>query len=277
MEAKRCGRLAGRRALVTGSGTGIGREIALEVAREGAAVALHYSHSASGALSAVEEIRAFGGTASAFRADFADLSQVRDLAADALQTLGGLDLLVNNAGVTANIPFERVTPEQFDAIFGVNVRAQFFLTQALVQALETSGGAVVNLSSVHGIAGYPQHTVYAATKGAITALTRCLAIELAPRGIRVNGIAPGAVPVENHRKADPTADPATMGDLIPVGFAGTPLDVARAVVYLGSDDARYMVGQTLVLDGGTTSWLPFGNQFRQPSSAQFGKGYVPGL
>jgi len=212
---------------------------------------------------------------------------LRDLATKVVEGLGSLDILVNNAGITANIPFERVTPEQFDTIYAVNVRAQFFLTQALLPALERSSGAIVNITSVHGIAGYPQHTVYAGTKGAIIAYTRCLAIELAPRGIRVNAIAPGAVPVESHFKAVAPTLPypdtgegkvgGAIGDLIPVGFAGEPLDIARAVVYLASDDGRYMLGQTLVLDGGTTSWLPFGDQFKQPFTAQFGKGYVPGL
>jgi len=277
MDVRRCGRLAGKRALVTGSGTGIGREIALEFAREGARVALHYSHSAAGAASAAAEIADGGCDARAFRADFRDLEQVRGLACSAVEFLGGLDVLVNNAGVTANIPFDRVTPEQFDTIYSVNIRAQFFLTQAVLPELEKSRGVVVNLSSVHGLEGYPQHTVYAGTKGAIIAYTRCLAIELAPSGVRVNAIAPGAVPVENHFKADPSADPSVIGDLIPAGFPGEPIDVARAAVYLASDDSRYLLGQTLVLDGGTTSWLPFGNQFKQPFTATFGKGYVPGV
>jgi NAD(P)-dependent dehydrogenase (short-subunit alcohol dehydrogenase family) len=270
--------LQGKRALVTGAGTGIGREIALEFAREGAAVALHYSHSDRGARSAVEAIRAGGGRAEAFAADFNDVAQVRRLAAEAADFLGGLDVLVNNAGITMNRPFERVTPEQFDTLYRVNVRAQFFLTQALLPALERSRGAVVNLTSIHAFRAFAEHSVYAGTKGAIVAYTRVLAIELAPRGIRVNAIAPGAVPVESHSRAIPGFDPAGMGLGIPAGFAGTPRDIARVAVFLASDDARYIVGQTLIVDGGTSAWMSFSDDFRRPlGEMHFGRGYVPGL
>lgn len=277
VDVRRCGRLEGKRALVTGAGTGIGREIAIELAREGADVALHCSSSAAGAAAAADEIRSLGRRAEVIQADFIDLVQVRRLAESAIGTLGGLDVLINNAGITANIPMDRVTPEQFDAIYGVNVRAPFFLIQALLPALESAHGAIVNVSSVHGIRGFPQHSVYGGTKGAIIAHTRCMAIELAPRGIRVNAVAPGAVPVESHFRADPTADPDAIGSLIPAGFPGEPIDIARVVAFVVSDDARYILGQTIVVDGGTTAWLAFGTQFREPFTAQFGQGYVPGL
>ena len=271
-------RMDDKRVLVTGSGTGIGRGIALEFAREGASVVLHYSHSKDGALAAVQEIEGFGGRAAAFQADFRDLDQVRSLAERALEFLGGIDVLVNNAGITMNKPFEETTPEQFDTLYDVNVRAPYFLTQAVVPAMVEQGrGAIVNLTSVHAFAGMPEHSVYAGTKGAIVAQTRQMAIELAMKGIRVNAIAPGAVPVENQYKAVPDLDPEAMGRLIPVGFPGTPLDIARAAIFLASDDARYIVGQTLVMDGGTTSWLPMSDAFRQPIEWSFGKGYVPGI
>lgn len=265
-----------KRVLVTGSGTGIGREVALEFAREGAIVALHYSHTRDGASSAVEEIRGNGGRASAFAADFNSVSEAQALASEALGFLGGLDVLVNNAGITMNMPFEKVTPEQFDTLYHVNIRAPFFLTQALTPALAESRGTVVNLSSVHGLRGAPGHSVYAGTKGAIIAYTRELAVELALQGIRVNAIAPGAVPVENHRKVV-AGDPNAIAELIPCGFAGTPLDIARLAVFLAGDGARYIVGQTIVIDGGTTSWLAFGDGFRQPNDIPFGRGYVPGV
>jgi NAD(P)-dependent dehydrogenase (short-subunit alcohol dehydrogenase family) len=271
-------RMEGKLALVTGSGTGIGREIALELAREGAVVALHYAHSAEGATSAVAEIQRVGGKAAAFRADLNHVEEAKRLAAEAAEFLGGLDILVNNAGITMNRPFEKVTPEQFDTLYHVNVRAQFFLTQAALPAmLRRGGGAIVNLTSIHAFEGYTEHAVYAGTKGAIVAYTRALAIELAPKGIRVNAIAPGAVPVESHAKAAPGSDPKAVGKLIPVGFAGEPLDIAKVAAFLASDDARYIVGQTLIVDGGTTSWMPFGDGFRRPMEAQFGRGYVPGL
>jgi NAD(P)-dependent dehydrogenase (short-subunit alcohol dehydrogenase family) len=206
------------------------------------------------------------------------VEEARRLGAEAVAFLGGLDVLVNNAGITMNRAFEKVTPEQFDTLYQVNVRGQFFLTQAVLPAiLGRGGGAIVNVTSIHAIEGHTEHSVYAGTKGAIVAYTRALAIELAPKGIRVNAIAPGAVPVESHARAAPGSDPKAVGKLIPVGFAGEPRDIARVAVFLASDDARYIVGQTLVVDGGTTSWMPFGDGFRRPMEAQFGRGYVPGL
>jgi len=191
--------------------------------------------------------------------------------------LGGMDVLVNNAGITMNRPFEKVEPAQFDQLYHVNVRAPFFLTQALLPALVEAQGAVINLSSVHAYEGYPEHSVYAGTKGALVAYTRELAIELALQGVRVNAIAPGSVVVENHYKAMPDLDLEAGGRAIPCGFVGEPPDIAKVAVFLASADARYIVGQTLIVDGGTTSWMPFSDAFRQPMGAQFGRGYVPGL
>lgn len=270
-------RLKGKRAIVTGSGTGIGREVALEFGREGAAVVLHYAHSDQGATTAVEELRQAGGQAAVFKADFAHLEEVRRLAREALDFLGGLDILVNNAGITMNRPFAEVTPAQFDLLYQVNVRAPFFLTQALLPALTDSRGAVINLTSIHAFEGYPEHSVYAGTKGALVAYTRELAIELAPKGVRVNAIAPGSIAVENHFKVNPNLDLEASGRLIPCGFVGQPRDIARVAVFLATEEARYIVGQTLVVDGGTTSWMPFSDAFRHPLGVQFGQGYVPGL
>jgi len=274
MSAER--RMKDKRVLVTGGGTGIGRGIALEFGRQGAAVALHYSHSRGGAAQAVQEIHRTGGKAGAFAANFSDVEEVRKLALQALDFLDGLDVLVNNAGITLNLPFEKVTPAQFDTLWQVNVRAQFFLTQALLPALTASRGAVVNITSIHAFAAYPGHSVYAGTKGAIVAYTRELAIELAQRGVRVNAIAPGAVPVENHYKlANFTVEDIAKG--IPCGFPGTPEDVGKLAVFLASDDARYIVGQTLIADGGTTAWMSFDEGFKTPSQAPFGRGYVAGV
>ncbi len=199
---------------------------------------------------------------------------------EAIAFLGGIDLLVNNAGITFNIPFNRVTPEQFDTLYHVNVRAAFFLTQHLLPALIESRGAVVNITSIHAFAGMREHSVYAGTKGAIVASTRSLAIELAPLGVRVNAIAPGCVPVANYEKAVGKYDVDKIGRNIPSGYVGTPEDIGKAVVFLASPDGRFVLGQTLIIDGGTTSWMPFGEQFRDPiadSGVQFGRGYVPGL
>ena len=270
-------KMPARRVLVTGAGTGIGREVALTFARGGAAVVLHHAHSGEGAASAVDEIRKAGGAAVAIKADFSRVDEATRLARQAVQWLDGLDVLVNNAGITMNLPFEKVTPEQFDTLYHVNVRAPFFLTQAALPALIESRGVVINITSIHAFEGSPEHSVYAGTKGAIVAHTRELAIELAPKGVRVNAIAPGATRVENHYHVIPDFDPEAVGRTIPCGFMGEPLDVARVAVFLASDDARFIVGQTLIVDGGTTSWMPFSDGFRQPNPCCFGKGYVPGL
>ena len=276
------GKLAGKKALVTGSGTGIGREIALEFARQGADVVLHYAHSDAGAKSAVEEIRAMGRKAAAFRANFDDVDEVVALGESALEFLGGVDCLVNNAGITFNKPFLKVTREQFDRMYHVNIRAQFFLTQRLAAEMEKrGGGAVCNLTSIHGVQGAPEHSVYAGTKGAIVAYTRSLAVELAHKGIRINAIAPGWVTVENYynvlpgfNEEDAKRDAANK---IPLGRPGVPLDIARLAVFLCSDDASYIIGQTIVADGGTTSLMSLISDFRNESSARFGKGYLPGV
>lgn len=271
------GKLKGKKVLVTGSGTGLGREIALEFARQGADVVLHYAHSAEGAESAVKEIQMMGRKTTAIKADLRDVNQAIKLASDAEVFLGGLDVLVNNAGVTMTLEFEKVTPEQFDTLYDVNVQSPYFIIQTLLPTMIKQGGAVViNLSSIHGISANKGHSVYAGTKGAIIAYTRELAIELAPLGIRMNAIAPGAVPVENHFKASGTTDVSGMKKLIPCGFPGTPQDIAKVAVFLASDDSRYIVGQTIVVDGGTTSWMSFSEGFKE-MGLRLGKGYVPDL
>ena len=276
---KDCRCMEGKRVLVTGSGTGIGRGIALEFCRLGADVVFHYSRSKEGAMAAVEEARREGAEkVTALHGDFRQADAAAGLSREAVDFLGGIDVLINNAAATMNMPFEKVTPEQFDTIYNINIRAMFFATQAALPAmLEQGSGAVINLTSIHAFEGMQEHTVYADTKGAIVAFTRALAIELAPKGIRVNAIAPGSVEVENHHQIFKDFDVAALGNMIPAGFVGQPRDIARAAAFLASEDARYIVGQTLIIDGGTTSWMPFGDGFRQPLDFQFGKGYVPGL
>lgn len=275
-------RLEGKRALVTGSGTGIGREIALEFARQGADVVLHYAHSDAGAKSAVEEIRKMGRKAEAFKADFADVEDVKALGEKAIEFLGGIDCLINNSGISFNMPFLKVSVEQFERIYDVNIRAQFFLTQKIAaDMIPRGGGAVVNITSIHGVSGAPEHSVYAGTKGAIIAYTRSLAVELAHKGVRINAIAPGCVPVENYSKVIEgfTEEGMEKGawDSIPCGHFGLPVDIARTAVFLCTDDSRFIIGQTIVADGGTTSLMSLIRDFRNESTAHFGKGYVPGL
>ncbi len=272
-------RMAGKKVLVTGAGTGIGKGVALEFCRQGADVVIHYSQSREGAMQAVAEAQAAGARkVTAIQADFRKADAPGQLAREAIEFLGGIDVLVNNAGITMNRPFEEVTLDQFDTVYHVNIRAMYFVTQGVVRTMVSQGsGVVINTSSVHAFEGYQEHTVYAGTKGAINSFTRVLAIELAPKGIRVNAIAPGAVEVDAHHKVFPDFDPKAFGRQIPCGFVGQPADIAKVAVFLASDDARYIVGQTIVVDGGTTSWMPFGEGFRYPMGGQFGKDYVPGL
>ena len=276
------GKLAGKKALITGAGTGIGREIALEFARQGADVVLHYAHSGAGADSAAAEIRALGRQVAVFQADFDRVQEVFALADRAIGFLGRVDCLVNNSGITFNKPYLRVTPEQFDVLFHVNVRAMFFLTQRIAEDMLThGGGAVCNLTSIHGLQGAPEHAIYAGTKGAIIAATRTIAVELAHKGIRVNAIAPGWVTVDNYYKAipgfDATADREAAKNAVPVARPGTPLDIAKLAVFLCSDDAGFIIGQTIVADGGTTALMSLISDFRHESKNRFGTGYVPGV
>ncbi len=271
--------LCSKNVLVTGSGTGIGREVALEFARQGAQVAFHYSSTKTGAEEGVAEAVAMGVKAKAFQADFSKLEDVQRLGTEVLAEFGRIDILVNNAGITFNKPFLKVEPAQFEKIYDVNIRAAFFLTQALVPAMIEAGkGSICNITSIHGVAGAAEHAVYAGTKGAIIASTRALAVELAHKGVRVNAVAPGWVAVEGVYDAISgyeESDAKKMAhDLVPAGRYGLPIDVARLVAFVCSDAASYMIGQTLVLDGGTTALMSLLSEFRAESEARFGQKYL---
>ena len=275
------GRLANKRSLVTGAGTGIGREIALEFARQGSDVVLHYSHAPDGAESAAAEIRAMGRRASILKADFNDQDAAISLADATLDFLGGIDCLVNNAGISFNSPFLKIRPEELDILFDVNFRTPFLLTQKLVEPMLKQGsGAICNVASIHALQGAPEHSAYAGTKGAIMAYTRALAVELGHRGIRINAIAPGWITVEGYASAIPgfnleqAAEDAKVK--VPVARYGLPVDVAKLAAYLCSEDAGFIAGQTLVIDGGTTALMSLISDFRTESKARFGTGYLPG-
>ncbi len=267
--------MKGKNVLVTGAGTGIGRGIALEFGRSGANVALHYS-SSSQAESTAQAIRDMGRRATAVHGDFRNLEGVRQTAKAAQEFLGGVDILINNAGITANAPFGEVTPEDFDTLFQVNLKAQFFLTQTLMPEMERRGrGIVVNLTSIHAYTGLTEHAVYAATKAAIVSYTRVAALELIQKGIRMNAIAPGWIFVENHALTLGEAfDPEAAGRGIPAGFIGIPSDVANLALFLASDASRYIVGQTIVCDGGQTSVMPLTGDFRGRRTEKWGSRYL---
>jgi NAD(P)-dependent dehydrogenase (short-subunit alcohol dehydrogenase family) len=249
-------RLQGKRALVTGSGTGIGREVALEFARQGAGVVLHYSSSREGAESAVAEINEGGGTASLQHANLGDVDDCVNLVDHAASFLGGLDILVNNAGITEVSSFDDSTPEQFDRLYHVNIRGQFLCAQRAAQHMSDHGGAIINITSIHGLAGMSGHSIYSGTKGAIIAWTRELAIELAPRKIRVNAVAPGWIVVPSHYARYEDYSTEEGAKHIPWGRVGVPLDIAKACVFLASEDADFIVGAVLPVDGGVMALMP---------------------
>nr|MBA3390161.1 SDR family NAD(P)-dependent oxidoreductase [Rubrobacter sp.] len=172
--------LSGKRALVTGAGMGIGQGIAVELAKQGATVAVHYAHTEPD--ETVAEIEKLGGKVVMVRSDLSKVSECERTVDEAAETLGGLDILVNNAGVTKALPFLDTDEETYDAVFDLNMKGYFFLARRAVPfMLEAGGGSIVNITSIHGHAGFPRHAAYAATKGAINAFTRELAVELADR------------------------------------------------------------------------------------------------
>jgi NAD(P)-dependent dehydrogenase (short-subunit alcohol dehydrogenase family) len=250
-------RLAGRRALITGSGTGIGREVALEFARQGADVALHYATSAQGAQRALAEIEAMGRRSTALQADLGTAEACFGLVDDAVAFLGSIDILVNNAGISASEEFLKVTPQHFDRLLRVNFQGQFFCAQRAVRHMveQGHGGCVINMTSSHAVSSLPGFSVYAGTKGALWSWTHQLAVELAPLGIRVNGVCPGWVVVESHYDQVPDFDPEAISPHIPYRRMGYPLDIARACVFLASEDSDYMIGHVMVVDGGTMAKL----------------------
>lgn len=246
------GALAGKKALVTGAGIGIGGGIARELAKQGASVVLHYAFSREGAEQAAAEIRDSGGTASTIGGDLRLVHECRRVVDEAAETLGGLDILVNNAGVTRSQPIEETTEELFDEMFDLNIKGYFFCAQRALSYLPEGSGTILNITSVHGAGGAPNHVAYAATKGAVVMFTKSLAIELASRGIRVNAIGPGVVEVPRYAHM-PHYTREIGNRAVPLGRVGTPEDIGTAAAFLVSDAASWITGDIMFVDGGTTA------------------------
>jgi glucose 1-dehydrogenase len=249
------GRLSGIRMLVTGSSKGIGRGIVLRLAQEGADVVVNYNSDPGGAEEAVAQICALGRKSVALKGNVGSVDGVRTLVADSARALGGLDVLVNNAGIERHAPFWDVTEADFDAVLNVNLKGVFFATQAFVQHCRTTGqpGRIVNISSVHEDLAFPNFAAYCAAKGGLRMLTRTLAVELGPLGITINNIAPGAI--ETPINATLLNDPVKLASLkgqIPLGRLGKPEDVSGLVAFLASAESAYVTGSTYVVDGGLT-------------------------
>ena len=247
------GRLEGKIAVVTGSGSGIGQAIAERLAQEGANCVVDYRDHIEEAQVTVDKITQAGGKSILVHADVSNLADCTNLIDQAWQQLGSCDILVNNAGIEIGEDFVDVTEQHYDAVMNVNLKGAFFLTQAFVRKLRDAKkpGRVINISSVHEDMVFPHFSTYCVSKGGLRMLMRDLCVELGPLGITVNNIAPGAI--ETPINAKLMASPAELAPLlrnIPLGRMGKPEEVAGVAAFLASDDGAYVTGSTYFLDGG---------------------------
>jgi len=253
-------RLKDKVALVTGGALGIGRESCLALAREGAAVAVTDVKTDE-----IEEVAATigdeGGTAAAWELDVSDEEQVQKVFAAVVEEFGRLDVVVNNAGIAGpNKPTHEIEPEEWDQLMAVNVRGVYLCTRAAIPHLRSAGGgSIINLSSIYGIVGAPDLPPYHASKGAVRLMTKTDALLYAEDSIRVNSVHPGYIwtpLVEELGKEHPDGVEAFRGELDakhPIGHVGEPADIAHGIVYLASDESKFVTGSELVIDGGYTA------------------------
>jgi 3-oxoacyl-[acyl-carrier protein] reductase len=239
-----------RVALVSGASRGLGRAIALELARRGAAVTVNYNRSAEAAEGVVKEIISAGGQAAAFKADVSDFKQAQELVKFAIETFGNLDILVNNAGITRDTLIMMMSEEDWDNVMRTNLKSTFNCSKAAVKhMIRKRYGRIVNISSVAGQMGNPGQTNYSASKAGQIGFTKSLAREVAARNITVNAIAAGYIETDIWADVPEEARQAIM-NLIPLGRKGQPEEIAYAVAFLASEQAAYITGQVLGVDGG---------------------------
>jgi glucose 1-dehydrogenase len=243
--------LEGKVAIVTGASSGIGYAIAQLFAKHGAAVAINYFAYPDDAKKLVGEIEAAGGRALALEGDVSDAKAVETLVATTVEKLGRLDILVNNAGIEQHTPLLEIGEEDWDRTIAVNLKGPFLCLQAAARRMQKDGGSIVNISSIHEDFPFPLSTPYVAAKGGLRMLMRNASVELAPYGIRVNNVAPGAIATPIN--AATLADPAKVKELqriVPLERMGEPSEVAEVVLFLASDRASYVTGSTYYVDGG---------------------------
>ena len=248
-------RLSGKIAAITGGSQGIGLAIAQRFAEEGADIAFCYRSNKAGADEVAANIRKLGRKAVGIQCDVGSVSEGQKFIADSIAALGRIDILVNNAGLERNADFWNVTEADYDAVLNVNLKGLFFITQAFVKhrMQAKAGGKIINISSVHEELPFPHFASYCASKGGVKMLTRNLSIELAPLGITINSIAPGAIetPINSKLLNDPVKLAALLEN-IPLKRLGKPEDVASMAVFLASDESSYATGTTFFVDGGLT-------------------------
>ncbi len=242
--------LSSRVAIVTGGGRGIGRAIALKLAEVGATIVVNDIGEASSVNSVVEEIRAMNRESLAVLADVSSSSDVARLVGTAISSYGRVDILVNNAGITRDHLLLRMSEEEWDAVLKVNLKSVFLCTQAVLRhMIKQNWGRIISISSIVGIEGNPGQANYASAKAGIIGFTRTVAREVASRGITANAIAPGFIDTQMTQQLRDNQKQEFM-NRIPLGYFGTPRDVAEAVAFLASEEARYITGQVLGVNGG---------------------------